>query len=269
MSTIAPLKPEGRSQASLTPAQVEQFHRDGYLGPFAIASPGEVEMLRGQVEAVLARKPVDEATAANAHFLQGNHNRHLDSRVIFDLVTHPAIVQRMVRIMGPDLLLWRTNFFIKGASTSLVTNDKEIPWHQDCNYWPIEPEVVVSAWLALDEVTVENSCVQIIPGSHRHILPTIPCGPEMAFVKMADPKLVDASRAVNMELRPGEFFLFNERTLHHSEPNRSGKRRMGVAVRVIPPIVRVLEADSVHHKMILIHGQDRLGFNPLMPPPRA
>lgn len=249
------------SHASLTPAQVAQFHRDGFLGPFAVASPEEIVELRPQVEAVLSQDAPDHRVR--------NHNRHLHSRVIYDLVTHAAIVERMARIMGPDLLLWRTNFFIKGGQGAISSNDKEIPWHQDCNYWPLEPEVVISAWLALDEVTVDNSCVQIIPGSHRKILPTIPCTPDVQFTMRTDPQYIDASRAVNMQLHPGEFFLFNERTLHHSEPNRSGKRRMGCAIRVIPPIVRVLEADSPSHKMMVIHGQDRLGFNELADPPRA
>lgn len=250
---------------SLTPAQVELFHRQGFLGPFAALSPREMIDLAPKIEAVLSH--------ASADHPQRQHNRHLDSRLVFDLVAHPNIVQRMAQIMGPDLLLWRTNFFIKGVkkpeagATVIPSSDKEIPWHQDCNYWPLEPEVVISAWVAIDEVTVDNSCVQLIPGSHRKILPTVKSPPGMEFGVMTDPQLVDASKLVNMELKPGEFFLFNERTLHHSEPGRNGKRRMGVAVRVIPPIVRVLTADSPGHKMILLHGQDPLGFNPLMPPP--
>src|SRR4029077_17843466 len=124
-------------------------------------------------------------------------SRHLDCRVVYDLCSHPAIVERMASIYGPDLILWRSNFFIKNPG------DPEIPWHQDGNYWPIEPAVNISAWLAIDESTVENSCVQLLPGTHRRILSHIQSTPGMAFHEMADPARYDASKAINMELKPG------------------------------------------------------------------
>ena len=52
-----------------------------------------------------------------------------------------------------------------------------------------------------------------------------------------------------------------ERTLHHSEMNRSDKRRIGLAVRVIVPIVKVFNWDSPQHKLIVIHGKDPVQFN--------
>ena len=69
----------------------------------------------------------------------------------------------------------------------------------------------------------------------------------MAFPEMGDLNFIDAKDAVNLEMQPGEFVLFNERTLHHSEPNRSDRRRIGLAVRVIIPIVKVLKWDSPNH----------------------
>ena len=60
------------------------------------------------------------------------HNRHLDSRAVYDLATDPAIVGRMAALYGPDLLVWRTNFFVKNQGS------KAIPWHQDFHYCPLE-----------------------------------------------------------------------------------------------------------------------------------
>jgi Phytanoyl-CoA dioxygenase (PhyH). len=60
----------------------------------------------------------------------------------------------------------------------------------------------------------------------------------MGFGEEADPDYYSAENLVNMELKPGEFFLFNEKTLHHSEANRSDRRRMGMSVRVTIPIVK-------------------------------
>ena len=49
--------------------------------------------------------------------------------------------------------------------------------------------------------------------------------------------------------------------LHQSDPNHSNRRRIGLAVRVIIPIVKVLDWDSPEHTLITISGKDRLGIN--------
>ena len=43
----------------------------------------------------------------------------------------------------------------------------EVPWHQDGHYWPIRPLATCTAWVALDDSTVENGCLRVIAGSHR------------------------------------------------------------------------------------------------------
>jgi ectoine hydroxylase-related dioxygenase (phytanoyl-CoA dioxygenase family) len=247
------------ASATLTPTEVARFHDDGYLGPFELCSPEEMKGIRARIESeVLAT----EGPCKNNN--NAGQSRHLDCRVVYDLCSHPAIVNRMACIYGPDLILWRSNFFIKNPG------DKEIPWHQDGNYWPIEPAVNISAWLAIDESTIENSCVQLLPGTHRRVIPHIKSTEGMAFHEMADPAGYDASKPINMELKPGEFFIFNERTLHHSFPNNSKKRRLGLAVRVTVPFVRVYHDDAKlfpGHKNMVLCGEDRMGFNRLTNPP--
>jgi ectoine hydroxylase-related dioxygenase (phytanoyl-CoA dioxygenase family) len=125
----------------------------------------------------------------------------------------------------------------------------------------IGPDLVI--WL-----TTENACVQFIPGSQNRIVPHVKAGPEMHFAEMADPTSFDASAAVNMILKPGEFFIFNERVLHHSEPNRSNKRRLSMVIRYTLPFVKVPPLIP-EHRMILAGGQDRFGINQLGEPPRA
>lgn len=246
-----------RSGLSLNSEQVEQFHQQGYLGPFALCSPDEMtEILRRVDEQVLSG-----GTPFNASVHQ---SRHLDRRVVWELCSHPAIVERMKSLYGPDLVLWRSCFFDKQPG------GKEIPWHQDLNYWPIEPVVNITAWVALTEAVVSNSCVQLIPGSHRTVVPHIAATEGQAFAERADPAHFDAGQCVNMELKPGEFFLFTEKLLHHSEPNTSDRRRCGLAVRVTVPFVKV-EHDKLFagHKCIQLCGRDPLGFNQLADPPAA
>ncbi len=94
----------------------------------------------------------------------------------------------------------------------------------------------------------------------------------MAFGEMADPDSFQTDGLVNMVLKPGEFFLFNEKTLHHSEPNRSNRRRMGMSVRVTLPIVRIEDdIPPLHegHASIVVSGRDTFGFKRLMERPQT
>ncbi|MEM1213058.1 MAG: phytanoyl-CoA dioxygenase family protein [Planctomycetota bacterium] len=253
-----PAGPARREHPSrLTAEQARQFHEQGFLGPLTACSAEEMAAYRSHIEELILEGGIGGGGSV--------HNRHLDDRLVYELSTRPEIVQPMTSILGDDLLLWRTNFFNKQPG------GKEIPWHQDRNYWPIEPEVVISAWLAIDPSTIENSCVQVIPGTHRKLVPHAAIKAEERAIKQFAEEAVldgiDTSGMINMELEAGQFMLFNERTLHHSEPNRSDKRRMGMAIRVILPQVRVLSTDSPRHKMMVVAGQDRMGFNPRCDPP--
>ena len=183
----------------------------------------------------------------------------MDQPVIYDLATHPAIIERIAGLLGPDLVVWATNFWLKPPG------GVEIPWHQDINFWPLEPPINTSAWLAIDKVTGR----EFLRADHPRLASAVaaartsaPAG--VAFGEMADPASLDASSAINMELEPGEFFIFSERTLHRSSVNTSDKRRLGISIRVTLPIVHIFQDRApLHpgHSAILAHGKDVMGFN--------
>ena len=230
---------------------VDFFVTQGYLGPFAAMSAAEMAQIRrGIDETVLTADGPNPRSRAQS--------RHMDQPLVYDLATHPAIIERIACLLGPDLVVWATNFWLKAPGSP------EIPWHQDISFWPLEPPLNTSAWLAIDEVTVENSCVQIIPGSHRESLPHTRAQDDMAFGKMADPDSFDATGVIDMELQPGEFFIFSERLLHRSSKNTSQKRRLGISLRVTLPMVHIFQDKSpLHpgHTAILAKGKDLMGFN--------
>ena len=239
------------SDNQLTRAEVDFFVENGYLGPYAAMPPAEMARIRQEIETKVL-------TTDGPNPRSRGQSRHMDQPAVYDLATHPAIIDRIAGILGPDLVIWATNFWNKAPGGA------EIPWHQDINFWPLEPPLNTSAWIAIDEATVENSCVQIIPGSHRQSLNHVKAEAGVAFGEMADPAAFDASSAVNMELKPGEFFIFSERTLHRSSQNTSNRRRLGMSVRVTLPIVHVFQDSSpLHtgHTAIIAKGTDLMGFN--------
>jgi ectoine hydroxylase-related dioxygenase (phytanoyl-CoA dioxygenase family) len=239
----------------LTPEERQAFWDNGYIGPYRALEPVVMEHIREQIIHQVIGADADQIGPAV-------QCRHLDSRIVYDLCANPAIIERIAQLYGPNLILWRSNFWCKQPGGA------EVCWHQDLTHWPLEPPVSITAWIALDPATRENSCVQLIPGSHKAVYPTAPLtGDPLRDSVRSD--CVDHSRVLDMELEPGEFFLFSERLLHHSNANRSNRRRLGLAVRVTLPFVKV-DHDRLcggRHRNIVLRGVDDMGFNKLQDPP--
>lgn len=242
------------TECALGKDEIIRFHAEGYLGPYTLCTSDEMAVVRRNIDAIMTQKGPNPATQVQS--------RHMDRRTIYDLASHPAIVERINSLIGPDLVLWATMFWVKNPG------DKEIPWHQDFNYWPIDPPLNLSAWIAIDEATVENSCVNLIPGSHKKALRHVKSTGDMAFQEMADGTSFDPKRAVSMVLKPGQFFLFSERTLHQSNANVSQKRRLGMTCRYTVPFVKI-DHEKLHagHRAILVRGTDHHLLNNYQPPP--
>jgi len=257
--SIAPTNARKPGQFKLDREQIAFFHENGFIGPLTLCPPEEMAGLRRRIE-------TEVLTTVGPNPKNPSQCRHIDKRVVFDIVTDPAVLDPMQSLYGADLICWATYFFTKEPG------GVEIPWHQDLNYWPIEPLINISAWIAIDRVTKANSCVQLIPGSHKSIVPHIKSVGEMAFGEMADPVYVDQSKVIDIELEPGQFFLFTEKTLHHSNKNVSNMRRMGLTARMTLPIVKIShEVPPLFpgHVALIASGRDTMGFNRIGNPPTA
>ncbi|HEX9945164.1 MAG TPA: phytanoyl-CoA dioxygenase family protein [Thermoanaerobaculia bacterium] len=229
----------------LTREQAESYRRDGVLFPLPVLSPAEVARYRACVEELEARlggnpKPSD-MTQPQLHF-----------RWAYELATHPAVLDAIEDVLGPDILVHSASIFSKPANSQAY-----VSWHQDGAYWGLSEPGLTSAWIALSDSTVENGCLRVIPGSHtRRILPfaesarspdnLLASGMEIAVE-------VDERQARDVVLRAGEMSLHHVDIVHGSNANRSATRRVGFAVRYLPP--RVSQALE-HHEVLLARGRD-------------
>jgi len=241
----------------LSEAAVEAYHREGYYFPFRALSATEAASYRRRLEAHEARAGAP---------LQGNwrHKTHLLFTWADELVHHPAILDAVEDVIGPDILCWTTNFFIKEpASPGFVS------WHQDSTYWGLEPDDVITAWVALTKSDLVSGCMKVIPGTHTqsqiphvdtfHQDNLLSRGQEIAVA-------VDEAKAVDLVLQPGEASLHHIKLVHGSEPNRSSDRRIGLAIRYIPTYVR---QTKVRDSAMLVRGTDRFGHFDPEPRPRV
>jgi ectoine hydroxylase-related dioxygenase (phytanoyl-CoA dioxygenase family) len=179
------------------------------------------------------------------------------------------VVGAISSILGRDLILWRSLFFDKppgGDGTK---------WHTDAKFWPmLDPEINVTAWIALTDTDAENACMQVIPGSHKMKAAHVGSNDyDAADWTFADTGQLDMSKAVHIPLRAGQFFLLDERILHGADRNFSAdRRRLGLAVRVTVPYVRVYHDHKdlfASHRNMVISGENSVPLNLIGEPPTA
>jgi ectoine hydroxylase-related dioxygenase (phytanoyl-CoA dioxygenase family) len=98
----------------------------------------------------------------------------------------------------------------------------------------------VTCWIALDDATLENGCVQYVPGSHRWgLLPRISLTKDMDAVKaFLEPDQAAAFRPVAMEVEAGECLFHDAHTVHGSHGNASAGPRRGIALNYMKPDTR-------------------------------
>jgi non-haem Fe2+, alpha-ketoglutarate-dependent halogenase len=257
---------------SLTPEELADFHQRGYIGPFTLYEPEEMKALWQQVRPQLLDRSKavyqdEDAISGATNIL--NYDRHLDVSFLSDHICRPEIVDRVVSILGPDVLCWRSEFFPK------YPGDEGTDWHQADTFanasgspqilWPEAEDFggTISVWTAFTESTIENGCLQFIPSTHRtmyydeskrmHYDPNLinkrnKEGIQRGFFGydyrqlQIDPNWKpDESKSVSMVMRPGQFILFWSTLMHASHPHagKTKEMRLGWVARYVPTCVRI------------------------------
>ena len=229
----------------LSPEQVEQYRRDGYVFPISVMPEAEARAIRRKLEAFEAKKggPLDKSY---------RHKSHLLFPFLWDLIHHPRILDAVEDVLGPDLLCWSTSFFTKEPH-----DPGYVSWHQDATYWGLSSPDVMTAWVALSPSTIEAGAMRVIPGTqHEQVPHKDTFNPENMLTRGQEVEVdVDPSKAVDIVLKPGEMSLHHVRIVHGSEPNRSDDRRIGFAIRYIPTSVR--QVIGPRDSAVLVRGVDR------------
>ncbi len=238
---------------------VAQYQQDGFTGPVPLLS--ETEAAAGR-QAFFTTIGQTEATAGPTKERTAGLNLH--HRWVHDLATREDILDYVAQILGPDLVLWATVFWYKAPH-----NTTFIPWHQDATYWPMEPRINLTVWIAMGPVSRDNGCLRLIPGSHKIWMDEDyrSLTSDSAFDTGLAAEQVDESRALHLEMAPGKAVFFTEATLHGSDANRSDQPRLAFALRFATPEVRFdpagLKEKGIDYlvKTMLVRGEDRYHHN--------
>jgi len=239
-------------QALLTDEQMTQYHRDGYLQYGRILTDEELASIRDYFEDLLERLP---SGARPEHM----NMPHVGDEFLLSFCSHPRILDVIERFIGPNIVLFASHFICKPKG-----DGKPVPWHQDATYWPLEPMKVMTLWLAIDDSTVENGCMRVIPGTHKlGPLPHQGVSLEQYVLDLELPQgAFDESQAVDVELKAGECSFHEPYLIHGSNPNFSDKRRCGYTMRFMPVTTKLLKSPRFPtHPLYLLRGEDKHGNN--------
>jgi non-heme Fe2+,alpha-ketoglutarate-dependent halogenase len=285
---------------------IAKFERDGFIGPVKLYEPEDMTERWNSIRKQLPdRSAAIYPEGAGKASSISNYDRHLDIDLLSEHIIKPEIVDRLASLLGPNLLCWRSEFFPK------FPGDEGTDWHQAATFahasgspqilWPSEdgrPAFggTVTVWTAFTHSTLENGCLQLMPGTHKHMNYDESKGMEYdadAFNErekdgikrgffgydyrqlQKDPNWKpDESQAFPLVMKPGEAVIFWSTLMHASLPHTGSKKdyRMGYAARYVPTQVQVYPGtDEVQeygggivldqYGTVLVAGEDTYGHN--------
>ena len=239
---------------ALSPAQIAQYHRDGYLAFTDVLSPAEVEQARTGLSNLIRRAqhrtdfvlreggPFRKLYSPSTRYYiqiestaKGENLRALpdsDFELTVRKLTcfseadpfYSFLENQHPRVQGvvESLLDAHPTCFGEMALIKPPLIGTEKPWHQDTAYFSITPlDAVLTAWIALDDATIENGCMHVLTGEHK-------LGPRRhhhTFDCEIVPDRRETSRAVPVELPAGGAMFFSGLLPHQTPSNQSPDRR--------------------------------------------
>lgn len=217
----------------LSRMEIQAYQRDGWVIPRGFRlNARERQLLTSSVDRVIADNPnILPDRMINIHLDRGAPCGIRGQKAFYDIAHHQKILDIIEEVLGADIILLYTHLFCKPASTN-----RAVPWHQDGPFWPVDPMVSCSVWIAIDRVDGENGAMRVIPGSHHdnYYDHRLVDNPNSTLNREIDPLKIDESQAVTIELEPGQVSLHDIGIVHGSAANSSPRRRAGLALRYMP-----------------------------------
>jgi phytanoyl-CoA hydroxylase len=254
-----------------------RYATDGYVVVPDALPPAELATLRaesvrlcrgeaGTVDGLLPAGPDDPDGEVLRRYLCV-HFPHKISPVMHDALHLPAVVDVLTRVIGPDVKAMQSMLFIKAEGKPGQA------WHQDEFFIPSRDRSLTGVWIALDDATIENGCLWVLPGSHRRgvLYPDREHDDEQfdCTIEAFDFPYRDED-AVPVEMPAGAALVFNGYLLHRSLPNTSsqGMRRALVnhymSAQSLLPWMRVPDGVHVgkhdHRDIVLVAGSDPYAY---------
>lgn len=205
------------STKTLTDEQVAQYRREGYVVAPDLITPEEASEWKEKLKQRLA----DEGLLGNLP--SGVRVWMADKLDDYSRVQlqSPSMLHILQQLIGPDVEFLSFKAVFKNNKT-----DFRSPWHQDWAYWQGSPKL--SVWIALDDATPENGCLQIVPGSHQQVIEMQQVEDVRGFGRRITDEQVAGMPIETVPVPRGGAIFFHDLLLHASCPNINGQDRWAV-----------------------------------------
>lgn len=244
--------------SALTNDQVARFDRDGFLFPMPVFTESEATRWGDEILA-LAAAGVDD------HPVPWNQKTYLLLPSLDRLLRDRRLTDRVAAILGGDLLALSADVFVKPARST-----RRITWHQDVNFWQLDPFDMLTAWVALTPANPDNGGMSYARGGHRGRIEHIE-RPDADNILSRGQELAVAVReedVTDVVLRPGEVSFHHALTPHASGPNLTDGPRVGFAIRYAATAVAQIGGPAISARLARgtdLYGHFRLEAGPDQP----
>ncbi|MBI2504220.1 MAG: phytanoyl-CoA dioxygenase family protein [Candidatus Latescibacteria bacterium] len=208
--------------------QVAFYRKQGYIGVEGVLSPGEVEELQQVTEEFVERSRQVSQHDDIFDLEPGHTPEHPKLRRIKSPAAHHPAYDRALRhrgILGIVAQLIGPAIRYNGQKLNLKSAEfgSPVEWHQDWAFYPHTNDDLLAVGIAIDDMTLENGCLLVIPGSHQG--PILDHNQDGRFVGAVTQAGFDDAAAVPVQLRAGGISIHHARMLHGSLPNTSTRQR--------------------------------------------
>ena len=212
----------------LSKQQIAFYDENGYLTVENVLSAEELAALRQVTDEFVERS---RAITSHDHIfdLEANHSperprlRRIKSPILHHAVydatlRHPGILDIVEQLIGAGL---RSN----GNKLNMKEPDhgSAVEWHQDWAFYPHTNDDLLAVGVAIDDMTEENGCMLMAPGSHRAELHSH--HENGVFVGAVSEPDFQPRQVAKCLVKAGGITIHHARTLHASTPNHSTKPR--------------------------------------------
>jgi phytanoyl-CoA hydroxylase len=241
------------------------WNENGYLVLENVFSPAEVEALRDSADKLSAR--AEGLTQSTDRFILHTFGDSDGAPVVqqiaephelggewMALARDPRILDTVEMLIGPNIALYYSMMMMKPARQG-----SRAPWHQDFAFFVHDRASLVACQVYLDDSTLENGCVRVVPGSHRYGLLNHFRGDEFTEMVQGDTADYDA-REVALPVKAGGVAFWHCMTLHSSHPNTSDFSRRAIVFEYKDAAARLLKgsfaAGEVRAAGMMLRGKD-------------
>lgn len=249
----------------LSQQEVQFFQEQGYLVVENVFTAAEVATFQ-QACAEIARQAqgLTESTDRlkmkvfedSTKLVQQVGDPHEMSGVWLDLVKDERLLDQVEALLGPNLMVYYSQLMMKAPRQGFTA-----PWHQDFAFFPHNQADILACTVVIDEATLENGCIRVIPGSHKLGLINHYDKTGVFTGIVQDLSGFDESSEVALPAKAGSVLFWHSLTLHASHPNRTEKPRRALVIEYKNPACRLLTGSfssrgEVRNIGLMVRGHD-------------